>query len=696
MNKNLSFLITIHFHQPVGNFDSVIEKVCKNCYVPFLETISKFPEIKFNLHYSGCLLEWMKKNRPEILDKIRGLVQAQQVEMLGGGFYEPILVTLSEQDSVGQVKMLSEFIKDEFGCDVSGAWLAERVWEPHLAQTLSQAGIRYTIVDDSHLRYAGLNQDKLYGYYLTEEIGRCVAIFPSDKFLRYSIPFHPVHESIDYFRKVKDEYRHNCVLYGDDGEKFGEWPGTHDWVYKQKWLHGFLTELRNNNGWLKTMKISDYMKNNASSGRIYLPTASYQEMGEWSLPADSAERLGGIIEELEQRNEFERYRDFLRGGFWRNFLVKYPESNHMHKRMLLISDRLYRLGHSLGEDVKTELDTAQRELYRGQCNCSYWHGIFGGLYLYHLRSAIYEHLISADTIIDSLRHNGEESWVDIEEKDFDCDGFNEFIIGTRRNAFIVDPGEGGTITEWDLRDKKVNLLNTLSRKREAYHKKIKKVAATAAGKKEPATIHKEHFSNPDLVSKELYYDTSRRALFLDHFLPEKIAMRQLVSNHFKDQGNFVNRQYTSAGVEDGQITSVRLVCNGHVNKNPVSISKRFIFDPQKDVICVEYDIRNDSQKTLVLHFAPELNFSLTKDSTREELGDVDSLGLEDKVLDIGVDLGFSQKANKLFRYCVYAISQSEKDIEKHYQATCVVPVFNITLDKNKSKSLSITVNLRAK
>jgi alpha-amylase len=41
---------------------------------------------------------------------------------------------------------------------------------------------------------------------------------------------------------------------------------------------------------------------------------------------------------------------------------------------------------------------ARRELYRGQCNCSYWHGVFGGLYLGHLRFAVYKHLLAAERL----------------------------------------------------------------------------------------------------------------------------------------------------------------------------------------------------------------------------------------------------------------------------------------------------------
>ena len=106
---------------------------------------------------------------------------------------------MPQEDGIRQIEMFSRFLKDEFDVAVAGAWLTERIWEPQLAKYFSRAGIKYTIVDDTHLRYAGLKQDELYGYYLTEEEGESVNIFASDKFLRYAIPFKQPQENIDYF-----------------------------------------------------------------------------------------------------------------------------------------------------------------------------------------------------------------------------------------------------------------------------------------------------------------------------------------------------------------------------------------------------------------------------------------------------------------------------------------------------------------
>jgi alpha-amylase len=691
LEREFNFLIALHFHQPIGNFDYVIERACERCYKPLLDTIEAFPDLKFNLHYSGCLLEWFKRRNPKFFDRIKNLVKKGQAEIIGGGFYEPILAVLSPDDSIEQLTSFSEFLKQEFGVPVNGAWLTERIWEPQLASVLSKAGIRYTIVDDTHLRYSGLKQSQLYGYYMTEDNGKPLSIFPSDKALRYAIPFHPQQESLDYFRRVRDEYNMPSVLYGDDGEKFGEWPGTNEWVYKSGWLNNFLKMLDENSSWLKTMKITDYMKDHAPHGRIYMPCASYQEMSEWSLPAESAERFEGILNELKNKGEFDNYIDFMRGGFWRNFLAKYPESNQMHKRTLFVSKKLRQM-ESAKEKKTDSLQEAKKELFRSQCNCAYWHGVFGGLYLYHLRTAIYKHLISAEKILDNIEHK-KAPWAAISEDDFDCDGHKELIVKTQPSNFIVDPAEGGAITEWDIKQKSINIVNTLSRRREAYHRKLLKDSSGAdAANQGPATIHDMQFSNTSLKSKVKYYDDRRRTLCLEHFLPEGVGLDEVSYNLYEDEGDFINGSYKVVRIGKDENPYIELERKGLVKNKPLKLSKKFIFSPNTSRVEVQYEINNISAHSLKLNFAPELNFSLTHAEDPQAFSSIGSLGLFDKVEDIRINIKFSEKTKKLYKYSVNTISQSEKDIEEHYQATCVMPVFTINLAKKEKKTIQIEIS----
>src|SRR5438552_2289783 len=107
----VSLALVIHSHQPVGNFDHVIEEAYRKSYRPFVEALLAHYSIRISLHYSGVLLEWLEARHPEFFDLLRLLVSRHQVEVVGGGFYEPILVAIPDADKLAQMQKLSGFIE---------------------------------------------------------------------------------------------------------------------------------------------------------------------------------------------------------------------------------------------------------------------------------------------------------------------------------------------------------------------------------------------------------------------------------------------------------------------------------------------------------------------------------------------------------------------------------------------------------
>ena len=185
MNKKINLIFGVHNHQPVGNFDGVFEESYEKAYKPFIEIISQFPEIKITYHISGSLLKWLINKKPEFIEKLRNMVKIGQIEIIAGGFYEPILPIIPDRDKTYQIKTYIEFLNKTFNVSPTGFWLAERVWEPHLAKFIGEAGCRYTVVDDYHFKSAGLSEDELYGYFLTEEQNISMNVFPISEKLRY-------------------------------------------------------------------------------------------------------------------------------------------------------------------------------------------------------------------------------------------------------------------------------------------------------------------------------------------------------------------------------------------------------------------------------------------------------------------------------------------------------------------------------
>ncbi len=695
-------LLIIHFHQPVGNFDSVIRRVHDKCYKPFLDIVSLYPGLKMSMHFSGCLLEWFEKNTPEIFDTIGKLAGRGQIELIGGGFYEPILPIIPEKDRIGQITMMREYLKSRFGRDPKGAWVAERVWEPELVSTLAKSGVEYIVLDDMHFLYAGLKKEDTYGYFISEDNGSSVRVFPSDKELRYVIPFSEPDKPVSYMRQVAEKKENVIFTYGDDAEKFGEWPGTYKWVYDDKWLVKFMDVLSKNDSWLKTRTVSECIKDNNPLGRVYLPAASYEEMLEWALPADASMALHDIKEEIKRENKNERYGPFIRGGFFRNFLAKYEESNQMHKRMLYVSSLLKKPTGVSDSKIKT----AHGELYKSQCNCSYWHGVFGGLYLYHLRKAIYEHMLKAENIYNEMTAKGKPQ-MRSEVMDFDVDGFDEAILQNKHIWICVKPSSGGSIVEMDAKEKNVNILNVLTRYKEAYHRSIVTKNDAAAG--EHVSIH-DKAKSVDAIATGLIYDIYRKSMFRDHFFGEETTPDSFERVDYAEDGDFTTALYDFKINNDKKNPGITMEREGLAHGVPVSIKKQIILNGA--TLKVLYKITNTGREKKKFWFGTEMAFIMPdadssryayglggkkeKNLTLLSRGVTEGLGearITDNKGELGIAISFSKNCD-LWRFPIKTISQSEKAYEENYQGSVIVPNWHFTIESRKSAAFDIELRLK--
>jgi 4-alpha-glucanotransferase len=508
--QKFQLVLLIHAHQPVGNFEHVFESAYAESYLPFIETLSRHPSLRVGLHYSGSLLEWIERSHPEYFDRLRELVRRGQIEIVGGGFYEPILIAIPPEDRLEQIKRQADYIEKHFEKRPAGAWLAERVWEPQLPSSLAPAGVEYTLVDDNHFLGAGFELGQLYGYYIAEDQGKAVKVLPGLKPLRYLIPFRGVEETTQFLRQTATEHPGGFAATGDDLEKFGIWPGTHDHCYRHGWLENFFSALEKSSDWLETSAPRSAIESRSPLGRADLPTASYMEMMEWSLPTPARNRYHALTQEFSSRpNDL----PFVRGGSWRGFFSKYSESNLLQKKMLHVSAKLRQQANGKRKDTARaeQLREATTLLLRSQSNDSYWHGIFGGLYSPHLRTAAWRSLIEAEAIADRLSHRKRE-YADVAKLDFDADGREEIYFTSDRYAVLVSPDDGGTICAVDCRSSDVlrapsataALINSMKRRPESYHAKIRGgLGQNAQGVQ---SIHEQTRTKEEGLERWLNYD----------------------------------------------------------------------------------------------------------------------------------------------------------------------------------------------
>jgi len=702
--KTINFIFGIHNHQPVGNFDFVIEEAYRRCYLPFIEVIEEFPTIHLTFHFSGCLLEWLEQHHPEYLDRLASIVARGNVEIISGGFFEPILSMIPEKDKIGQIQRLNTYIKERFGYEAQGLWLTERVWEPHLAKPIAQAGIKYITVDDYHFLSNGKTEQELTGHFLTEEEGWVLGIFPISQKLRYAIPFKEPQATLDYLAQFATEDGENVIVMVDDGEKFGVWPGTYEQVFEQNWLRDFLTLLQHNSEWLKTMTLKEWYEQHAPKGRIYLPTASYFEMSEWSLPWQSGEKFGEIIHELEAKHRIDEMRPFLKGGIWRNFLYKYDEGNWMQKKMLHLSRRLQNLSvTSLTPSQQKKLSTAQEHLWRGTCNCAYWHGIFGGLYLPHLRHAIYQELLRCQLLLNQIegRRGFRTEIIDI-----DADGTAEILIDDGTLNIALAPHRGGIMQELSLLPQSFNLLNTLKRYREAYHRKVA-LADRQENENVSGSIHDLVLSKEKGLEKYLKYDQYPRKNLLDHVIHPGVSLEKFRAGEYYEDSDFIFGKFDYQINEKNRTVLFQRL--GWVNWQRCAIEKKITLKGMS--ILIEYRLTNKGERENVFRFGPEFNFALLGGNSSDRYYIADGKKLEQSALNSegvlnGVQtLGVVNEWDKFqaevcaptvgefWRFPVETVSLSEAGFERVYQSSVIIPWYDIHLAPQVSVSIQLELRL---
>ncbi|MGI8510112.1 MAG: alpha-amylase/4-alpha-glucanotransferase domain-containing protein [Gemmatimonadaceae bacterium] len=532
LSPPLRFTFGVHLHQPVGNFDSVFEEHVTEVYLPFLRRLAERDMFPIALHISGPLLEWMEAHDARYLDLLGSLVTQGKVELLLAGMYEPVLVALPREDRIEQIVWMREALARRFGVDARGLWLTERVWEPGLAADLVDAGVQFALVDDHHFRVVGFPPEQLHAPFWTESGGKRVALFPIDAKLRYLIPFHDPEETAAYLRGLRTA-GHRLAVLADDGEKFGGWPGTRDLVYGRGWLDRFIDTLQQltNSGEVMLSTFADALKDVPSGGLAYLPAVSYREMEMWSLPSAAAARLEQLEEDLGAERVAGLDGALLRGGHWRNFQVKYVESNRMHKKMLALSA----LCRDRGDPYAARL-----AIGRGQCNDAYWHGVFGGLYLPHLRQGVWRELARAEEILRA----GEPLTQDV--FDLDYDGADEIWVHSQHFSAVVSPARGGAIEELTLLATGVNYADTLTRRRESYHRLREDAAAVTM---DPLAV--DGVATPSIhdIENELRMDqlppvdVDLRALFVDRVLPAGLMRAEYEAAAYEPSVSFANTHF---------------------------------------------------------------------------------------------------------------------------------------------------------
>ncbi len=677
--KKAKFAMAFHAFQPVFNFEEELEKAFQLAYGPFLGVMKKFPGIKGTFHFSGNVLEWLSKQHPEYIETLRDMLGSGQIEIMGGGFFEPVMSVIPRNDAVEQLRMMNAKLDEIFALKPEGVWTTERVWHRNLVDIFRQEGIKYTILDDNHLLSTYSGDRGKFSPCVTSGDTEDITICPSSAQLRYLIPFRPVREILRYMKDVmsRSEGVAPCFFFADDLEKFGLWPRTHAHVYSKKWLEKFFKALERESEWLETATYAELAGIEGKPDLGVLPPGSYGEMDGWS------------------------------GGDFTNFMKKYPESGRMYERMLdvsgRVSDMVSRADHP---DSAARFENAKEELFKAQTSCPYWHGTFGGVYLPHLRSGVYTHIIRAEKMLRAVPEGPESDVYRGERKT--GDGGAEEVLGNSHLKLYVNPCRGACIEEIDLMAREINPLTAFSRREEKYHRKletgygsvIRKARRKALrGDLGDIDIHELLGVGERGLKKLLSYDGYRRVGFITRVIPGRVKWESLVDVD-KSPGGFMDGNYRMDPVScDGSVTRVytrRETIQANAGRSiDMEITKKVTLGFTRD-FNISQSARSFSEHAEGISICAEFNFLVwdTEAMKGPKTYTAASVQFEDRYSGLTIEI-VSDTPLQITTYPVYTVNETERGLGKTFQGICVVMGDSYALSEGHEQiEQAITVRMR--
>jgi 4-alpha-glucanotransferase len=648
---------------PEGTEESIFEDTYQTCWRPFLSVLYRFPSLSAVLHYSGTVLHWLESRHPEFLMLLEEMVLRKQIELLGGGFFGPLMPLIPGPDRVGQAELLTTFIRRSFGKRPLGCWLPDYAWEPSLASSLQACGFDYSFLPERYFRVAGVDSEDLGSPVMTEDQGRSLIVFPVFDALESFTSIKPIEDSLSQLISRIGEQRLYTIFF--PGELSRALWSASKLESPDVFFERSFAALQRESLQYETTTPMRYLKNARDFRRAYFPGCASSLLMERSMPVKTSGRMakakkGGSKEEEAPRAGkivTEDGPSFVSGSP-RRLLLRHEESLALYAKMHYVRILVNQL-----RGDKSRKKTAQEELWRGQCGGAYWRGYSGGIARLPVRAAAYAALIEAEKI---TRQRGSFS-PGIISADMDFDGVKEIIYQSAEiNAYLQL--RGACLAELDSFKTRTNYVNVLD-------------------------------SNGD---------GPRKLCFCDRIMEK--------GSFGADKGGFSDARY--ALIEAERPSSVAsLFREGHADlggkKRSISIKKTYSF--RKDGLSVDYELFNKESVPLALRLGVELNLAVgfTAEAVglagirgRDELGlatvkksaesDLNGLRLTNlskaETIELRSDMPFA-----LSHVPVYSSfgDKSESVEDGAYQGCAILLGWDLEIPADSARRFSATLELRS-
>ena len=420
----ISLVLGSHAHVPYGSDTSEFEKAYAGLVRPFITGLYKYPNIQAALHYSGVLLHWIERSHPEMFMSIEDMVNRKQVEILGGGFYEPMLPIIPQQDKIGQIELLTTYLRKQFGKRPQGCWIPAFAWEQGLVSPLAACGMGFTFLSERQFSLEGNGHPA--GHIpgiptpcICEDQGKVITVFPVMQSLETALAGKSVTALLpplleNYAKRQAEETEITISIFPRKiNAEQGESP-------ESAWCR-FFDELSRCDYYAETVVPGKLVKNLKNLHKRCFP--------------DSSDNPDVITS--------------------RRFIIVHPEASGIYAKMIFTNVLI----NQLRGDKSRKL-SAHEEVWKAQDRTLFCKTGQEGVHNHTLRSAAYSALLRAEQVTrEKTRASAFVS--SLVPYDFNMDGAQEWLFQDQRiNCYVQSIGGG--IFEMDYLPKAWNYLDTCS------------------------------------------------------------------------------------------------------------------------------------------------------------------------------------------------------------------------------------------
>ncbi len=428
MNKiNLSF--GIKFTNDGSQVSSDIKELYQNKFKKIFSFLCTYTRVKLSLYIPGILLEWLRTNHPEVITILAERVSIGQVELIGGGFFEPILPLISPTDRVTQIENLTTLIRKLTGKKPRGVFLNESLWDPCLISTFNTCAMEYTFLDSRLIPQRGITPPPAFTPSIIENLGRTTTVLPLHQGCLAHTNQSPI-EYLIFLQNIQKTSDNNIIAGFYSVDDFLQ-------LISNKWFDNFLKLIESKNDIQFTLPY-DFLKTNTHRHRCYIPAGCESELAVWA------------------KEPFIAHASILTESFYptaQDFLNIYEQALLLYSHMTYTSTLV---NQCRGDKVRKK--AAREYVFAAQNYCAYVFNGSDGVRSSQLLHTAYNNLLEAEKLVREASGFTENT----ASFDFLHNGNREYICNFEAfNAFISQTG--GILFELDLLCNSKNYCNASRR-----------------------------------------------------------------------------------------------------------------------------------------------------------------------------------------------------------------------------------------